>query len=410
MMIDRPLRFCMITTFYPPYNFGGDGIFVQRLSNELAERGHHVEVIHSIDAYRLLAGAETSGNHLDHPNVTIHGLASPLGILSSLATHQTGTPLFESRRIREILAPGFDVIHYHNISLVGGPRILEFGSAVKLYTLHEYWLLCPNHVLVRFKRAVCQQPHCFLCSLTYKRPPQWWRYSGVLKHMLKHVDMLIAPSRFSQGLHRQAGFDVPIVHLPNFVPATRVTQARGKARQLVAEPYFLYVGRLEHIKGVQTLFPLFRRLPGAQLLIAGRGGYGHQLRQLAEGSANIHFLGHQTGEQLQALYREAVAVIIPSLWYEVSPQVAIESFQEQTPIVVRNLGGMREIIEASGGGFTFTSEEELQMRLEQLLANPLERDALGQRGFQTYKREWTVQVHLQRYLTLIDEIARTRTR
>ncbi len=41
--MSRPLRFCMITTYYPPCNFGGDGIFVQRLSNELARRGHHVQ-------------------------------------------------------------------------------------------------------------------------------------------------------------------------------------------------------------------------------------------------------------------------------------------------------------------------------------------------------------------------------
>jgi hypothetical protein len=36
----------MITTLYPPYNFGGDGIFVYRLSNELAKNGHHLEVVH----------------------------------------------------------------------------------------------------------------------------------------------------------------------------------------------------------------------------------------------------------------------------------------------------------------------------------------------------------------------------
>ena len=407
-MIDRPLRFCMITTFYPPYNFGGDGIFVQRLSNELAERGHHVEVIHSIDAYRLLAGAETAGNYIDHPNVTIHGLASPLDGLSPLVTHQTGRPLFESRRIREILAKGFDVIHYHNISLVGGPRILEFGRAVKLYTLHEYWLVCPTHVLVRFKRAVCQQPHCLPCTLVYKRPPQWWRYSEILRNSLKHVDLLIAPSRFCQEIHRHAGFDVPIMNLPNFVPATPVIQTRDTTSESGSESYFLYVGRLEQIKGVQTLIPLFRRFRGAQLLIAGTGQYEHRLRQLAEESANIRFLGHQSGEQLQALYRQAVAVIVPSLWYEVFPLVAIESFQQHTPAIVRNLGGMREIVEESGGGFTYTTEEELQTRMEQLLANPLERDALGQRGFQTYKREWTASVHLQRYLTLIDEIARMK--
>ena len=48
------MRFCMVTTFYPPYAFGGDGVFVQQLSNELAKRGHQVEVIHCRDAYNLL--------------------------------------------------------------------------------------------------------------------------------------------------------------------------------------------------------------------------------------------------------------------------------------------------------------------------------------------------------------------
>ena len=45
-MMESPRRFCMLTTFYPPYNFGGDGIFVHHLANALAQREHHVEVIH----------------------------------------------------------------------------------------------------------------------------------------------------------------------------------------------------------------------------------------------------------------------------------------------------------------------------------------------------------------------------
>jgi hypothetical protein len=30
--MSRPLRFCMLTTFYPPYSFGGDGVYVHALS------------------------------------------------------------------------------------------------------------------------------------------------------------------------------------------------------------------------------------------------------------------------------------------------------------------------------------------------------------------------------------------
>src|SRR5467141_2095531 len=50
-----PLRFCMITTFYPPHAFGGDALFVYGLTNMLARRGHEVDVIHCVDSYRALA-------------------------------------------------------------------------------------------------------------------------------------------------------------------------------------------------------------------------------------------------------------------------------------------------------------------------------------------------------------------
>jgi hypothetical protein len=75
-MADRPLRFCMVTTFYPPYHFGGDAILVHHLSNELARRGHSVDVIHCIDSYRAAAGREPPGTSSNHPNVTVHGLRS----------------------------------------------------------------------------------------------------------------------------------------------------------------------------------------------------------------------------------------------------------------------------------------------------------------------------------------------
>jgi glycosyltransferase involved in cell wall biosynthesis len=406
-MMDKPLRFCMITTFYPPYNFGGDGIFVHRLSNELARRGHQVEVIHCIDAYRLLARREPTGTYDDHPNVTVHGLKSPFGFLSPLATQQTGFPFFKSARIQQILEKGFDVIHYHNISLVGGPKVLEYGKGIKLYTMHEYWLVCPTHVLFRFNRAACTQPHCFLCSLIYKRPPQWWRYLGLLEAAVKHVNVFIAPSRFGKDIHHQLGLNVPIVHLPYFIPAPEATwpaseRVVGEAPQ---KPYFLFVGRLERLKGLQTLIPIFRDYHKAELLVVGTGSFETRLRRLAEGSANIRFLGYQSGGQLQALYQQAAAIIVPSVCFDVFPQVMIEAFRQQTPAIVRNLGGMPEIIEESGGGFVYDTQEELVAAMDQLLANPSHRDEMGLRGHQAYQRQWTPEAHLKRYFALIQEIA-----
>jgi len=407
---DRPLRFCMITTFYPPYNFGGDGVFVHQLSNELARRGHRVDVIHCIDAYRLLSGQRPNATYDNHPNVTVHGLKSPFGLLSPVATQQTGFPFFKSARIRQILAKGFDVIHYHNISLVGGPKILEYGQGIKLYTMHEYWLVCPTHVLFRFNRAVCTRRHCFTCGLTYKRPPQWWRYSGLIQTAVQHVDAFIAPSRFSKEIHHRMGFNAPIVHMPLFVPANdqRSPQFEQPESGECQRPYFLFVGRLEKLKGLQTLIPVFHRYRKAQLWVAGTGNYESTLRRMAEHSDNVRFLGHVSGQQLQSLYRRSLALIVPSICYDAAPLVAIEAFRECTPAVVRNLGGMPEIIQESGGGFIYDTEEKLVGAMDKLLQDPLCRRQLGLNGYNAYREKWTADAHLKSYFALIDEIATAR--
>jgi hypothetical protein len=48
------LRFAFLTTFYPPYNFGGDGIGIQRFARGLVRAGHHVTVVHDADAHGIL--------------------------------------------------------------------------------------------------------------------------------------------------------------------------------------------------------------------------------------------------------------------------------------------------------------------------------------------------------------------
>jgi glycosyltransferase involved in cell wall biosynthesis len=410
--MEHPVRFCMITTFYPPYSFGGDGIFVHRLANELARRGHFVEVIHCIDAFRLLAQREPEAIYQNHPNVTVHGLKSPFGLLSPLITQQTGLPVFKSRQILEILEKGFDVIHYHNISLIGGPKILEYGKAIKLYTMHEYWLVCPTHVLFKFNREVCTRPRCFTCGLTYNRPPQLWRHSGMMNSAIEHIDALIAPSRFSKEVHKRMGLAVPIEYLPHFVPDTgnealmpEAVNGSRPERKL----YFLFVGRLEKIKGLQTIIPVFRRYEKAELWIAGSGTYERHLRHLAKGLGNIRFLGHQTKDQLGVLYRDAVALIVPSLSYEVFALVILEAFSQGTPAIVRNIGGMPEIIQESDGGFVYDTNDQLVDAMDRLVNDIAWRNRLGACGLKTVKERWTADAHVASYLGMIRQIEESRS-
>ena len=88
------MRFCLLTTFYPPWNFGGDGIQVQRLAHALADRGHRVTVVCAPAVHRLLGGGRVPDPE-PHPNVEVVKL--PDGPASLTATYLAGRPL-RSRR------------------------------------------------------------------------------------------------------------------------------------------------------------------------------------------------------------------------------------------------------------------------------------------------------------------------
>ncbi len=401
-MNNRPLRFCMITTFYPPYNFGGDGIVVSRLANALAKKGHHVEVIHCVDAYNLLS-RDIKKAPPDHPDVKVHRLKSSFGPLSPIATQQTGYPFFKSKQIRKILDRGFDVIHYHNISLVGGPKILEYGKGIKLYTLHEYWLVCPTHMLFRFNKKPCLRPHCLLCSLVHKRPPQWWRYTGMIRSAVKHVDAFIAPSLFIADLHKKRGLELPITHIPNFITTSSVP---GTANfDEAKDPYFLFVGRLEKLKGLQTIIPLFLKNRAARLLIAGTGNYDSYFKKKARRSDRIQFLGYISPDKLGSLYSNAMALILPSLWYENFGLVILEAFARKTPVITMNTGGAPELIIESGGGFIYNDENELNTAVNNLIQDPGLRNKLGEAGYRAFHDNWAEDAHLEKYFSLINKLA-----
>lgn len=127
------MRFCMVTTFYPPYHFGGDASFVQTLARALMARGHHVEVVHCQDAYSLRS-REQSAVQAGPDGVVVHRLRSSFGMLSPLITQQTGEPGVKATQLRAVLDHDFDVVNFHDISLIGGPGVLSMSrSPATLY-------------------------------------------------------------------------------------------------------------------------------------------------------------------------------------------------------------------------------------------------------------------------------------
>jgi glycosyltransferase involved in cell wall biosynthesis len=406
------LRFCMLTTFYPPHSFGGDAIGIQRLSRALAKRGHHVTVVHDADAYNALH----KGREPDVPDedvdegVEVIRLKSGYGILSPLLTQQLGRPIINGSRIREILARGrYDVVNFHNVSLIGGPGLFSLApDSIRLYMAHEHWLVCPTHVLWRHGKERCDGRECFRCTLAYRRPPQLWRWTGYLDRQLRYVDSVIAMSEFSRRKHLEFGLPCDPEVLPYFLP-----DPEPDARTVVGpspneRPYFLFAGRLERIKGLDDVIPMMRAFDAADLVIAGDGEHATHLKQLAAGIPHVKFVGRVTPDELRRYYAHAIALLVPSVCFETFGIVLIESFRQGTPVIARRLGPFPEIVAESQGGELFDTPEELQSAMHRLLRDPAHRNRLSDAGYQAYVDRWSESAVVPRYLDIVHRAAQRR--
>lgn len=387
----------MVTTFYPPRHFGGDATYVRALSRSLAREGHRVEVVCSDDAYHATGGryAEPFDDDADD-GVVVHRMRGRSGLLAALWSHQAGTPGPARGAMAAILDDGFDVIHYHNVSLVGGPGVFAMGNArAKLMTLHDHWLVCPTHVLWKDAERACDRPTCFSCSLRSRRPPQPWRYTGQLARSLEHVDLLLAPSEWSARRHREGGITRPIERMPlgsRFDgDATRTTPAR---------PTFLYAGRVTASKGVRPLVERFAAMDDVDLVVAGGGELREGLVAEFAGAGNVRFVGAVDGDALAALYAGATATLIPSLAPESFGLVAVESFAFGTPVLALDAGGLGEVVR-DAGGVVCADLDSLVREARRVASDPAWGDTLGRQAREAYRSRYTMDHHLAAYLACV---------
>ena len=99
---------------------------------------------------------------------------------------------------------------------------------------------------------------------------------------------------------------------------------------------------------------------------------------------------------------------VPSLVYETFGYVVLEAFAEKTPVVVRDLGALPELVDESGGGLVFRTGDELVDALSRLAEDQDLRVRLGCDGYLARLGIWSEAEHLHRYFGLIEQKRRGR--
>jgi len=385
----------MTSTFYPPYSIGGDATHVKYLAEELVKIGHEVHVFYNRDAYEVKR--RNLPQIVEPQDIFLHEFKSNSNFSPYAAYFFGNSPAIYKKFNALVKQIRPDIIHHHNISLLGYNILKNHGTSANVYTAHDFWLVCPQNNLLRNGKE-CNVPSCFTCSLKSKKPPQLWRYYRNFKEAVGNIDLIIAPCEYLQRRIAQE-INVRSEVIRNFAPLPPNHISRTSYSD-----YFLFVGGLEDHKGIMNLLEVFRKSQhriGAKLLIVGRGSLRTRIKQfIREYSLDnlVIFLGSVPSEELYSLYQNAYALIVPSIWPENSPLVIMEALSVGTPSIVSNMGGLPEIVRTGKCGLIFNNFEELS----NILINFPKTNCDRGRILNVYKENFSPGIYVNRYLKSIE--------
>ena len=310
-----------------------------------------------------------------------------------------------------------DVAHFHNVYHQLSPSIigpLKKRNIPVVMTLHDYKLVCPNYTLFsngeicerckghRYYQAVLQR--CIRDSAVASTLCAVEAYAHSFTHAYDAIDQFIAPSRFMRDKLIEFGMDGDrIAWLPNFL------HFEDYAPGFEAGPYVVFAGRLERVKGVATLLDAFQAgaVPaGLELRIAGDGELRPDLEQIARdrGLTNVRFLGRLPREELGRLVQGALAVVIPSQWYENAPMSVLEAFAYGKPVIGTRIGGIPELIQDGVTGLLVEPGDatSLSRAIEHLGANPALAEGMGREARRYVEAHHGPDLHYERLLAIYE--------
>ncbi len=138
-------------------------------------------------------------------------------------------------------------------------------------------------------------------------------------------------------------------------------------------PLLVSVGNLIPLKGQSLAIAALTQLPGARLVLAGKGDMAGELRTLAERlgvSERVHIPGGVKPEDLATLVSAADVMVLPSE-REGLANAWVEALACGTPLVITDAGGAREVVrDAAAGRIVAREASAIAAGVRELLAAP----------------------------------------
>jgi len=366
---------------------GGMNVYVAELTRHLGHLGVHVDVY-----------TRSQNEHVPHVlhdlgygNRVVHIPAGPEVPLPKpeLVNH---IPQFVSG-IQDFVAKKglhYDLIHSH--------YWLSGAAAEQLQASWQVPIVQMFHTLVMMKNRIARRP---------EEMEGEYRLEGE-QRILKLADRIIVATLAEQSqlefLYRADASKLviipPGVDTARFYPIPK-DEAKAAIELPPNEQMILFVGRIEPLKGVDTLLRALAYIrstnnldccPHYLAIIGGdpevsEDSLNEEMGRVQALSAELGlsdivlFLGKRSQESLPYYYSAADVVVVPS-HYESFGMVALEAMACGTPVVASQVGGLAFLVQDGVTGFVVPNGEPelLGQHLIETLLDPELRGRLGSQG------------------------------
>lgn len=333
------MRLLLIHNFYKSNTIGGEDV-VFREESQLLKKELGNDNVHIYSVYN------------DHSSPVALFVNSFFSIKHYVAV----------RRI--IKKENIQIMHVHNFFPLLSLSIYFAArkSGVKVVqTLHNYRIWCIAGTLYR-KNKICEVcvsksypltgifSKCYRGSVIQSVVTQvlFWLYRDL--RFFKKVDAFFVLTEFQKKKVQQFGIDNSIVFIkPNIVSSA--IQNHGTIRS-----GYIYIGRFEGAKGVETLLEQWLTLDlKFHLTLIGEGVDYERCRDKYS-RLNITFMGKQERDRTQYILGCHKYLIQPSLWYETFGLTIIEAMSKGIPVIGTNIGTRKELIQDGKNGFLYEKD------------------------------------------------------
>ncbi|UZQ50354.1 glycosyltransferase family 4 protein [Clostridium kluyveri] len=288
------------------------------------------------------------------------------------------------REVKKIIkAKDIDIVHVHNTLSLISPSVYYAAISCNvpvIQTIHNFRLLCPGATFYR-DGVICEDcvTKGLKCAVKHKC------YRGSRVQTLACIVILTAHRLL--GIYKKINYicltdfnkkkllqlnsdgknridESKVFVKPNFVNTyKRIIPYELRSQQ------FVFVGRLDKLKGIGLLLEAWKEIKDFDLIICGVGPEENWCRKFIEknGMTNVNMMGHIPNTQVMDIIAKSKALILPTRWYEGFPMTIVESWGVGTPVIGSNIGNVGNLIKSGINGFKFEfdSVESLQKVIRQ---------------------------------------------